>query len=337
MAVEDAPFRVVADHTRAAAMLIADGVIPSNEGRGYVLRRIIRRALRYGRRLDLGTAKPFLETLVAPVLSTFEGIHFATARDLAAASRTACATLAEEEVRFSKTMSVGADRVGEAISVARREGQTTLSGAAAFRLYDTHGVPLELIEEISSDEGVQVDRAGFEKELSAARERSKGASKFEGLSQLPDSKFETEFRGYPEQDFVSLQCAKVQEILRMVGSVPTPGEQVLRQGDQGWVVADKTVFYPEGGGQVHDEGRLVWPNGQAVVAEVKKNASGAILHFVVIEKGQLKVGDTVTMSVDEWTRRKTQANHTGTHLLHAALRQVLGESVRQMGSLVALS
>ncbi len=331
MAVEDAPFRVVADHARAAAMLIADGVIPSNEGRGYVLRKVIRRAVRYGRRL--GVEGPFLADLTAPVFQSFEGIHL---HDPNGSLRKSTAdTIRVDEEGFRRTMSVGADRVGEAISAARREGQTTLSGAAAFRLYDTHGVPLELIEEISSDEGVQVDRAGFEKELSAARERSKGASKFEGLSQLPDSKFETEFRGYPEQDFVSLQCAKVQEILRMVGSVPTPGEQVLRQGDQGWVVADKTVFYPEGGGQVHDEGKLVWPNGQAVVTDVKKNSLGAILHFVRIEEGQLKVGDTVTMSVDEWTRRKTQANHTGTHLLHAALRKVLGESVRQMGSLVA--
>ncbi|MFI5198444.1 MAG: alanine--tRNA ligase, partial [Thermoanaerobaculia bacterium] len=179
MAVEDARFRVIADHARAATMLIADGVIPSNEGRGYVLRRIIRRALRYGRRLDLGTAIPLLDALVEPVLFTFEGIHFATASEVAAASRAARATLREEETRFSKTMSVGADRVGEAISDLRRRGESTLSGAAAFRLYDTHGVPLELIEEISSDEGVRVDRAGFETELEVARERSKGASKFE--------------------------------------------------------------------------------------------------------------------------------------------------------------
>jgi len=332
MAVEDAPFRVIADHARAAAMLIADGVIPSNEGRGYVLRRIIRRALRYGRRLEIEPG--FFYQVAQQVPYSLEE-YFPTDERKGQVGRLLQQVLLTEETQFSKTMSVGADRVGEAISEARRQGETSLFGPAAFRLYDTHGVPLELIEEISSDEGVQVDRAGFEKELSAARERSKGASKFEGLSQLPDSKFETEFRGYPEQDFVSLQCAKVQEILRMVGSVPTPGEQVLRQGDQGWVVADKTVFYPEGGGQVHDEGKLVWPNGQAVVTDVKKNSLGAILHFVRIEEGQLKVGDTVTMSVDEWTRRKTQANHTGTHLLHAALRKVLGESVRQMGSLVA--
>src|SRR5450830_659771 len=214
MAVEDAPFRVIADHARAAAMLIADGVIPSNEGRGYVLRKVIRRAVRYGRRL--GVEGPFLADLTAPVFQSFEGIHL---HDPNGSLRKSTAdTIRVDEEGFRRTMSVGADRVGEAISAARREGQTTLSGAAAFRLYDTHGVPLELIEEISSDEGVQVDRAGFEKELSAARERSKSASKFEHESGLPkddqiDPSWATEFRGYPEQDFVSLEGARVLGLL----------------------------------------------------------------------------------------------------------------------------
>ncbi len=339
MAVEDAPFRVVADHARAAAMLIADGVIPSNEGRGYVLRRIVRRALRYGRRLGLGTANPFLEMLVEPVLTTFEGIHFGTASEVAAASRTARATLSEEEIRFSKTMSVGADRVGEAISAARREGQTTLSGAAAFRLYDTHGVPLELIEEISSDEGVKVDVASFEGELSAARERSKGASKFEHDGGLPaddqiDPAWATEFRGYPEQDFVRLEGAKVLGLL-----AEKTGEKIgfLGKGERGWCVLDRTVFYPEGGGQVADQGSLSWaPDGAATVLDTRRAPNGrSTLHLLGISSGSLSPGQTVSLAVDEWTRRKTQANHTGTHLLHAALRKVLGESVRQMGSLVA--
>jgi alanyl-tRNA synthetase len=350
MALEDAPFRVVADHARAAAMLIADGVIPSNEGRGYVLRRIVRRALRYGRRLDLGTAKPFLDALVEPILSTFEGIHFATASEVAAASRTARAMLSEEEDRFSKTMSVGADRVGEAISAARREGQTTLPGTAVFRLYDTFGVPLETIEEIASDEGVQVDVPGFESELSAARERSKSSSKFDAsfgvqfdatYEERADPVWATEFRGYPEQDFVRLDGAKVLGLFTFKENGLLERVEKLGAGEKGWVVLDRTVFYPEGGGQVADQGEFRWTTssgeaGAAVVLDTRRAPNGrTILHLLRIDSGTLATSQLVNLTVDEWTRRKTQANHTGTHLLHAALRKVLGESVRQMGSLVA--
>ncbi|HSB63359.1 MAG TPA: alanine--tRNA ligase [Thermoanaerobaculia bacterium] len=345
MAVEDAPFRVIADHARAATMLIADGVIPSNEGRGYVLRRIVRRALRYGRRLDLGTAKPFLDALVEPVLSTFEGIHFATASEVAAASRTARAMLSEEEIRYSKTMSVGADRVGEAISAARREGQTTLPGAAVFRLYDTFGVPLETIEEIASDEGVKVDVPGFESELWGARERSKGASKFEHEGDLPkddqiDPSWTTEFRGYPEQDFVSLEGAQVLGLFTFRENGLFERADKLSAGQKGWVVTDRSIFYPEGGGQVADRGEFLWKSSEgerrAEVIDARRAPNGkTILHLLRISSGSLVPTQLVAMQVPEWTRRKTQANHTGTHLLHAALRKVLGESVRQMGSLVA--
>jgi len=338
MAVEDAPFRVAADHARAASLLVSDGVLPSNEGRGYVLRKVIRRAVRYGRRL--GIEGPFLADLTAPVFQSFEGIQLHDPDDRLR-KRTA-GTIRVEEEGFQRTMSAGADRVGEAISAARRGGQTTLPGAAAFRLYDTYGVPLELIEEISFDEGVQVDRAAFESELSAARDRSKGASKFEHEGGLPaddqiDPEWTTEFRGYPEQDFVHLEGARVLGLF-------TPSKQGLFErcdrlalGQQGWVVTDRTVFYPEGGGQVADVGTFTWrPDGAATVLDTRRAPDGrSILHLLRISSGSLSSGQTVNESVDEWTRRKTQANHTGTHLLHAALRKVLGESVRQMGSLVA--
>jgi alanyl-tRNA synthetase len=341
MAVEDAPFRVIADHARAAAMLIADGVIPSNEGRGYVLRRIIRRAARYGRRLGLAETQPILADLAAPVLRSFEGIHIHDPSG-SLEQRTAD-TLRIEEEGFRRTMSVGADRVGEAISAARREGQTTLSGVAAFRLYDTHGVPLELIEEIASDEGVHVDTRGFDRELAAARERSKGASKFEGEGGLPgdgqlNPSWTTEFRGYPEQDFVGLEGAKV---LGLLSAEHGGRVDSLRRGEKGWCVLDRTVFYPEGGGQVADLGKILWNEksddaGVAAVLDTRRAPNGrVILHLLRIDSGSLATAQLVSASVDEWTRRKTQANHTGTHLLHAALRRVLGESVRQMGSLVA--
>ena len=346
MAIGDAPFRVVADHVRAATMLIADGVIPSNEGRGYVLRRIIRRAIRYGRRLELGSAKPFLDALVDPVLSTFEGIHFGTRGEIAAASGRARDLLREEEARFSKTMSVGADRVGEAISEARRRGETSLSGPSVFRLYDTFGVPLDTIEEIAADEGVHVDRPGFEGELEAARERSKGASKFEHEGGLPaddqlDPSWTTEFRGYPEQDFVRLEGARVLGLFTFKENGLFERVDSLRPGDKGWCILDRTVFYPEGGGQVADQGEFLWKEksgapGAAAVLDTRRAPNGrSVLHLLRVSSGTLSRGQQVSMSVPEWTRRKTQANHTGTHLLHAALRQVLGESVRQMGSLVA--
>ncbi|MDL2718404.1 MAG: alanine--tRNA ligase [Acidobacteriota bacterium] len=334
MAVEDAPFRVIADHARAATMLIADGVIPSNEGRGYVLRKIIRRAVRYGRRL--GIVDPFLSRLVPGVTRSLEIFFEGKERPGATAS---FGLIGEEENRFAKTMSVGADRIGEAISEMRRRGEALLSGEAAFRLYDTHGVPLELIEEISSDEGVRVDRVGFEKELEAARERSKGGSKFEQEGGVPsdaqiDPAWVTEFRGYPEQDFVRLEGAKVLGLLPEKG-----GERIdfLRKGERGWCVLDRTVFYPEGGGQVADRGALSWaPDGAAEVMDTRRAPNGkSVLHLLRITSGSLSPAQLVSMEVPEWTRRKTQANHTGTHLLHAALRRVLGEGVRQMGSLVA--
>ncbi|HUM02688.1 MAG TPA: alanine--tRNA ligase [Thermoanaerobaculia bacterium] len=352
MAVEDAPFRVIADHARAATMLMADGVIPSNEGRGYVLRRILRRAFRYGRRLGVELNGNFLAQLVDPVLSAFEGIHFSSVGDIVDRGRFIRPAIRIEETQFSKTISVGADKVGEEISAARREaeksgeGHITLGGPTVFHLYDTFGVPLELIEEIAGDEGIRVDRGGFESEMARARERSKGASKFEAEKHavpdaLIDPSWQTEFRGYPEDDFVSLDGARVLALFAFPpdGGAPAPAPDSAPKGEVA-AVLDRTVFYPEGGGQVADQGELLWKSdegaGRAAVLDARRSSNGkAVLHFLRIDRGSLRPGMTVAMKVDEWTRRKTQANHTGTHLLHAALRKVLGESVRQMGSLVA--
>jgi alanyl-tRNA synthetase len=353
MAVEDAPFRVIADHVRAATMLITDHVTPSNEGRGYVLRRIIRRAIRYGRRL--GIDKPFLYTLVPAVTPTLPKQYF-SGETLPGAKAifeffdeehplpTAQLPISDEEARFDLTMSVGVDRVGEAISEMRRRGEPVLSGEAAFRLYDTHGVPLETIEEIASDEGVQVDRAGFEKELETARERSRSSSKFQGVeSELPPEEeisegWATDFRGYMELDGFSLKNAKLLWVYRN-GSLWL---EDLLPGDEAVVLLDKTVFYPEGGGQVSDVGKMTWNGGSASVLDVQKGPTGRFFwHRIRVDNGSLSwrgVDDPAVLldlQVSEWTRRKTQANHTGTHLLHAALRKVLGESVRQMGSLVS--
>jgi len=329
MAVEDAPFRVIADHARAATMLIADGVIASNEGRGYVLRRIIRRGLRYARRL--GVERPILCELAEGVVRLFDGIYFA---GTAGAARISADLRAEEEL-FARTLTSGIDRIGEEIESLRRTGETVVPGDTAFRLYDTHGIPVDLISEIAQDEGLSVDVEGFEKAMDAQRARSQASAKFQTAGSRV---FETlalpprhsEFQGYPEQDFVRLSGARVLAIVRGDESV-----RRLSTGDSGEVVTDRTVFYPEGGGQVGDVGTWSWHGGTAEVLDARKPAPGVVAHRVEVKSGTLEVGDAVSMLVDEWTRRRTQANHTGTHLLHAALRSVLGESARQMGSLVA--
>ena len=333
MAVEDAPFRVIADHARAVTMLMADGVLPSNEGRGYVLRRIVRRAMRYAR--HLGVREPIVHQLVAEVTRSFRGVYFRPEEDTAVTKRVQHELRLEEE-KFTKTLSSAMDRVGEEMERARRNGERRLSGDATFKLYDTHGMPLDVIEEIAGEEGVSIDRSGFETLLEMQRLRSQMASKmslddevawFEKLL-LPEK--HSEFRGYPEQDFCRLKGAQVVGIIR--DGRPASS---LDEGQTGRVVTDRTIFYPEGGGQVADEGIWTWPGGLAKVQDTRRPIPGVISHKVWISSGRLEVGSTLDMEIDEWIRRMTQANHTGTHLLHAALRKVLGESARQMGSLVA--
>jgi alanyl-tRNA synthetase len=331
-APEDAPYRVIADHARAATMLIADGVLPSNEGRGYVLRRILRRALRYGRRLNL--QEPFLHRLPPSVVQVYRGVHIEP-KDADGVVKRVAAVLLPEEERFARTLSEGIDRVGEAASRARARGDARLPGEAVFRFYDTHGIPIEVIEEIAADEGVGLDREGFEAQLEEQRRTSRSSAKFEAADVSVYEKLDlpgghSAFRGYPEHDFVSLDGARV------VGLVKdgAPAER-LGAGDTGEAVADRTVFYPEGGGQVADTGTWTWPDGEAEILHVWKPRPDTIAHRVRVTRGALEKGTVVDMRVPEWIRRRTQANHTGTHLVHAALRKVLGATARQMGSLVA--
>jgi len=331
-AVEDAPYRVIADHARAATMLVADGVLPSNEGRGYVLRRILRRALRYGRRL--GLHEPFLHHLTAPVVGVYRGVHF-DPNEADGVARRAAEIIRPEEERFARTLSEGADRVGEAASRVRERGESVLPGETVFRLYDTYGIPIEVIEEIAADEGVSLDRDGFESALEEQRRASRSAAKFEAADVSVYDKLDlppghSVFRGYPEHDFVSLDGAR---IVGLVKDGATASR--IEAGETGEAVTDRTVFYPEGGGQVADTGTWSWPGGEAEVVHVWKPRPDTIAHRVQVTRGQLERGATADMRVPEWVRRRTQANHTGTHLLHAALRRVLGPTARQMGSLVA--
>jgi alanyl-tRNA synthetase len=331
MVPEDAPFRVIADHVRAATMLVADGALPSNEGRGYVLRRILRRAMRYGRRLGLN--EPFLYRLAPVVIEDFSGVYFDPVKT-SEVEQSVASVLRPEEERFGRTLSEGADRVGEAIERLRREGATALSGDTVFRFYDTYGIPLDVIEEIAGDEGVAVDRAGFEEAMERQRAASRASAKFEAADasvyerlELPPD--QSEFRGYPEQDFVALSDAHVLAIVKGGKEASS-----LEAGETGDVVTDRTIFYPEGGGQIADTGSWTWESGSAEVTDVQKPVPNLIAHRVRVLEGRLGLGQAVNMAVPEWTRRRTQANHTGTHLLHAALRRVLGPTARQMGSYV---
>jgi alanyl-tRNA synthetase len=297
-----------------------------------VLKRIIRRAMRYAR--HLGLEGPVLHRLVGDVVSSFTGVYFTPAEAALAVERVAGPLRAEEE-RFARTHSTGEELVAREIERLRRSGERTLPGEALFRLYDTHGIPVDLIEEIARDEGLRVDREGFDAAMEAQRARSRATAKFDAADvsvyaavDLPEG--HSEFRGYPENDFVHLDNAKV---VGLVGD----GRVVSRlsAGETGEAIADRTVFYPEGGGQVADTGRWTWSGGEAEVVDVRKPVPNLISHRVRVLRGELTVGTTVAMDVPEWIRRRTQANHTGTHLVHAALRKVLGAGARQMGSLVA--
>jgi alanyl-tRNA synthetase len=288
--------------------------------------------MRYGRRIGLD--RPFLHALAPAVVGGFAGVYFDPGQ-VESVSASVAGVLKPEEERFGRTLSEGADRIGEAIERLRREGATALSGETVFRFYDTYGIPLDVIEEIAADEGVAVDRAGFEEAMERQRAASRASGKFETADASVFERLElpaphSVFRGYPEQDFVSLSGAQVVGIVR-------DGKEasLLSAGETGDVVTDRTVFYPEGGGQVADTGSWAWEGGQAEVTDVQKPTPGVIAHRITVTRGRLDLGMAVDMSVPEWTRRRTQANHTGTHLLHAALRKVLGNSARQMGSLVA--
>ena len=332
MADEDAPFRVVADHARSVTMLMADGVMPGSEGRGYVLRRIIRRATRYAR--QLGIEEPVLHALAPLVVESFADVHFTPAEAALAVERIGPPLRAEEE-RFAKTLSTGEALVSGEIERLRRSGERTLPGNVLFRLYDTHGIPVDVIEEIARDEGLQVDRPGFEAAMEEQRVRSRATAKFDAADvsvydrlDLPPR--QSEFRGYPEHDFVSLDGARVVGLVK--DGAPAPR---LAAGETGEAVLDRTVFYPEGGGQVADTGTWTWPEGEAEVVHVWRPRPDTIAHRIRVTRGALDRGTAVDLRVPEWVRRRTQANHTGTHLVHAALRKVLGAGARQMGSLVA--
>ncbi len=315
--------RVVADHLRAAAFLIADGVMPSNEGRGYVLRRLFRRMVFFAR--GAGTHEPFAGALSGLVVDTLAPLH----PFLAGQRAVITTTLDAEERRFLETLERGSELLESLLDELPEHG--TLSGEDLFRLYDTHGVPPELAREIADSRGHTVDLAGFEAAMERAREAARAGAQFR-LREVAAADALAALQGEPTE-FLGHDALSVDAHVRAI----VHGERLverLREGQEGQVVLDRTPFYPEGGGQVGDTGVL---RGDACLARVldTQRSGAAILHRVRADGGPLHVGDTVRADVDALRRAATRRNHTGTHLAHAALRQVLGAQVRQAGSLVA--
>jgi alanyl-tRNA synthetase len=309
--------RVIADHIRACSFLIVDGVIPGNDGRGYVLRRIIRRAIRHG--YKLGQHRPFFHALV-PALAAEMGVAYP---ELAKGADHAARVLKQEEERFADTLENGMGLLEAAI---RKLKGSTIAGDTVFKLYDTYGFPVDLTADIARERGLAIDQAGFEKEMQAQRERARAASKFGVDLRGPETlDAESAFSGYERLE----DEGSIEAILKGGAEVDTAAA-----GDEAQIVLDRTPFYAEAGGQVGDVGTLT--NGQARfrVTDTKR-LGDAHLHVGKVEAGKFRKGDKVAASVDAATRQATVLNHSATHLLHAALRKVLGPHVIQKGSLVA--
>src|SRR3989339_330705 len=324
---QNVPFRVIADHSRATAFLLADGVLPSNEGRGYVLRRIMRRAIRYGR--SLGLKKPFLNGVIEAVIAEMGEAypHLHGARELLVK------VVHNEEVRFLETLDNGLAMLHQEMGRLQDSGEKVVAGEFIFKLYDTFGFPVDIVKDIAIEKGMLADEAGFNAAMEVQRKQSKkswkGASLAEmgpGVRALLDQGVRSRFVGYETRHHrgaISGLISESGESLEQAGT----GEQIS-------LVFPETPFYAESGGQSGDRGMIIGPQGKARVGNTVAVGEGLILHQAEVIEGSLALGETVELKVAEGQRRRTDGNHTATHLLQAALREVLGEHVKQAGSLV---
>jgi alanyl-tRNA synthetase len=322
----DRSMRVIADHLRAITFLMADGVLPSNEGRGYVLRRILRRAARHGRML--GIVEPFLHELTAAVVELMAGAY----PELRAAAGTVAEATRGEEERFIATLDQGLPILNDMIARTKAAGRTVLPGSDVFKLYDTYGFPMDLIGEACREQGMSVDEKGFDDAIEEQRNRARKTAGFEqdtarpAVAELAARLGATTFVGYDQLETEAV----VQAILK--------GERMVKEaseGDEVELALDVTPFYPEGGGQVGDRGVLVGPEGRVEITDTTRPVPTLILHKGVVTKGRIREGEQLRLAVDGTFRHDAARNHTATHLLHAALRELLGPHVKQYGSLVA--
>lgn len=313
--MEEPSLKVIADHIRSCSFLIADGVLPSNEGRGYVLRRIIRRAVRHG--YKLGQSKPFFHKLVADLVKEMGDAY----PELKEKQTQIEEALKNEESRFAQTLETGMALLENALA----KGSKKLDGEIIFKLYDTYGFPYDLTADICRERNIELDEDGFNREMEAQRARARAAQSFKANAQLPYEDQDTEFKGYSERQTESKVLALYKD-----------GEQVneLNEGDEGAIVIDFTPFYAESGGQVGDVGYIFAGENRFEVHDTQKIKAAVFGQFGVQTSGRLKVGDSVTAKVDDEIRNANMRNHSATHLMHKALRDVLGEHVEQKGSLV---
>ena len=322
----DTSLRIIADHARAVTFMIADGILPSNEGRGYVLRRLLRRAVRHGRLL--GVEDPFLDRIIAVVISHMGAAYpeIVEHRDLIERI-----VLSEEE-RFGATLRQGESFLATELDALAETGSSMLDGRTAFRLHDTYGFPYELTAEIAAEKGVAVDEAGFSAEMEAQRERARAAVKDESWSTYGGA-FSAIAKEHGATDFVGYAKDEADAV---VVAIVANGESVAEaaSGAKVEVILDSTPFYAEKGGQVGDHGSLRGEGGTFAVTDTRTPEGGVVAHVGVVEEGVIRVGDTVHAAIDVMRRERIRRNHTATHLLHWALRLVLGDHAKQAGSLV---
>jgi alanyl-tRNA synthetase len=320
--------KVIADHSRAAAFLIGDGVLPSNEGRGYVLRRIMRRAIRYGR--NIGLVKPFLHDTARTVMDIMQPAY----PELGEAEAFITNVIKNEEIRFSETLDNGLRVLNDALGELRARGQTVVPGDVIFKLYDTFGFPVDIVRDVVRDEKLALDMAGFDSAMDRQRAQSRAKVTFSEIGDayrpLSAEGFQPEFKGYEDLTVESRVVLLVRE-----------GSEVsdANSGDAVEVVVEATPFYGEAGGQVGDIGTITGlagdPPARIKVLGTVKDPTGLIIHKGSVTAGRIVRGDAVRLTVDMAARQATARNHTATHILHAVLREVLGDHVKQAGSLVA--
>ncbi|WP_017755905.1 alanine--tRNA ligase [Calidifontibacillus oryziterrae] len=322
---KDVAFKVIADHIRTVTFAVGDGALPSNEGRGYVLRRLLRRAVRYAKQINI--QRPFMFELV-PIVAEIMVDYYPEVKEKTEFIQK---VMKNEEERFHETLHEGLAILAEIIKKEKDKGSSIISGEDAFRLYDTYGFPYELTEEYADEEGMTIDKQGFNEEMEKQRERARNARHDEGSMQvqggvLGEIKVESSFIGYNESETEAI----IDVVLQNNNYVDN-----IQAGEEAQIILSVTPFYAESGGQIADQGYLINDGLELYVKDVQKAPNGQHLHSVIVEKGTLTKGVKVKARINEEKRNKIIKNHTATHLLHQALKDVLGNHVAQAGSLVA--
>lgn len=320
----DVAMKVIADHSRAAAFLIGDGVLPSNEGRGYVLRRIMRRAIRYGR--NIGLMKPFLSQTAQTVFDIMKPAYPELNESAAFISN----VIENEELRFSETLDTGLKLLGDSLAELRAAGKEKVPGDLIFKLYDTFGFPVDIVQDVVRDTNMSLDMSGFEHHMEEQRSRSRSKVSFAGISEaykkVSARGVTSEFLGYQTLELDS-------EIVLLVKSGSKA--EAAAAGEEIEVVTLATPFYGESGGQVGDKGTISSDESTIEIVDTIKDPTGLIIHKGKVTDGQIQAGQTVRLNVDAEKRLATALNHTATHILHGALREVLGDHIKQAGSMVS--